>query len=266
MQLLPVLLASLAIVLFVLPSNTYAARRGAPYGADSRWAHRLFKGKMDWYHHWQAGPINVPDGVEYVPTFWGPRYWDKWTERKHEMNRNLPSRLLAFNEPDVRSQANLSPHAAVKLYKQEICPWQNRGVKISTPQIVWDMDGWLDPFMSGIRDAGCEPDFVALHWYGSKHDIAGFKKYIQKAWNKYGKSIWITELGLTSASHPSTYEAESFLREALAWVDTQDYIKRVTWTGVFAVNNPPDGYLSNRMAMFNDNGSLRSMAMIMQYD
>ncbi|KAE8233348.1 hypothetical protein CF326_g1614 [Tilletia indica] len=259
-----------ALVLALAPAPVSAgARRGAPWGADSRWASRLLKGKMDWYHHWQDGPFSVPNGVEYVPTFWGTSKFSQWNQRKAEMNRNMPSRLLAFNEPDIKSQANMSPRYAADVYAQEICPWQRRGVKISTPQIVWDYDGWMDPFLRALRakgSAGCEPDFLAIHWYGGKNDMDKFKAFVQKGWNKYQKSIWLTEVGLTSASNPSSAEAESFLRRALAWVDSQDYVKRITWTGVFAINNPPDSFLSNRIAMFQSNGELRNTAFIMMYE
>ncbi|KAK0523099.1 hypothetical protein OC834_006032 [Tilletia horrida] len=256
-------LALFALALSSAPTPANAARRGAPWGADSRWASTLLKGKFDWYHHWQDGPIST--NAEYVPTFWGPSQWDKWNQRKQEMSRNLPARLLAFNEPDIKSQANMSPQYAAQVYFDEICPWQKKGVKISTPQIVWDWN-WLDSFMRSIRAKGCEPDFLAIHWYGGKNDIAKFKSFVQTGWNKYKKNIWITECGITASSGPSTADVESFLRQALKWVDSQSYVARFAWTGVFAVNNPPDDFLTNRGAMFQSDGSLRSPAFIMQYE
>ncbi|CAD6929572.1 unnamed protein product [Tilletia controversa] len=262
-------LATSALVLVLAPSPVFAARRGAPWGADTRWASRLLKGKIDWYHHWQDGPFSAPSGVEYVPTFWGASKWDKWNLRKAEMNRNLPGSLLAFNEPDIKSQGNMASSYAADVYAKEICPWQKRGVRISTPQIVWDYEGWMDPFLRALRakgSAGCEPDFLAIHWYGGKNDIEKFKSFIQKGWSKYKKPIWITEVGLASSSNPTTAESESFLRRALSWVDSQSYVKRITWTGVFAISNPPDSFISNRVAMFQNNGDLRNTAFIMQYE
>ncbi|KAL9934147.1 hypothetical protein V8E36_007229 [Tilletia maclaganii] len=260
---------SLLVVALALsaPTGTEAAAlRGAPYGADSRWSSRLFKGKIQWYHHWQDGPISGAPG--YVPTFWGPAKWDKWNQRKQEMNRNLPTRLLAFNEPDIKSQANMDPQYAAQVYAAEICPWQRRGVKVSTPQIVWDYDGWMDPFLRALRarSDGCEPDFLAIHWYGRKNEIEKLKAFVRKGHAKYNKYVWITEMGLMSSSGPDTGENENFLRAALKWIDSQDYVTRVTWTGVFPVDNPPDSFLSRFGAMFRSDGSLRSLAYIMQYE
>jgi hypothetical protein len=104
--------------------------------------------------------------LEYVPMFWGPKSWAKWTLRKVEMVLIPPKHLLAFNEPDVPSQANMDPDDAVTLYMQEIMPWSYRGTSLGSPAIAWNLD-WMAQFLDGIQKEGGHVDFIVLHWFVS---------------------------------------------------------------------------------------------------
>ena len=67
--------------------------------------------------------------------------------------------------------------------------------------------------------------------YGSWNDLAGFKNYVQSTHSRFGKTIWITELGITSGSNPSQSQVKSFMVNAFNWMDTQSYMARVAWFG-----------------------------------
>lgn len=43
--------------------------------------------------------------------------------------------------------------------------------------------------------------------------------------------IWIPELGVTTASHPSQSQLLTFMTEALTWLDAQSYVARYAWFG-----------------------------------
>ena len=70
------------------------------------------------------------------------------------MNTSPPKALLAFNEPDISGQSNLDPTTAANLWMQEIQPWKKRGVRLGSPQIVWNQD-WLSQFMNICKSKGC---------------------------------------------------------------------------------------------------------------
>jgi hypothetical protein len=67
--------------------------------------------------------------------------------------------------------------------------------------------------------------------YGSWNDIASFKKYVQTAHTRFGKNIWIPELGVTTASHPSQGQVKNFMMEVFAWLESQSYVERAAWFG-----------------------------------
>jgi hypothetical protein len=113
----------------------------------------------------------MPGDVEYVPMFWGPRYWDKWNQRKAQLNSNPPRHLMAFNEPDVKSQGNMNPYYAAELFMQEIFPFSHRGTKVGSPAIVWNVD-WMGTFLDEVRKRGGHVDFICLHWYASSLEVS----------------------------------------------------------------------------------------------
>lgn len=100
---------------------------------------------------------------------------------------------------------------------------------------------------------------MAIHYYGSWNDLSTPKKYIANVGSRYGKKVWVTELGTTLASAGTNNQVRSFMNSMTSWADTQSYIERVAWTGSFAVTSPPDYFINNQDAMFFSNGTLRKI-------
>jgi hypothetical protein len=191
--------------------------------------------------------------------FWGPSKWDQWNSRVAEMKKKTPKHLMAFNEPDVSSQSHLSTAEAASLYMKQIYPWASKGVKLGSPAIVWDLN-WMNDFINAINKQGGHVDFICLHWYGSWKDLAGFKKYVQTAHSRFGKPIWVTEVGITSASYPSQGQVKSFMMNAFSWLDTQSYVERGAWFGAFETSQPPDDFATGLNGLFKPKGALSDMA------
>lgn len=114
---------------------------------------------------WQDGPVpQMPDKNEYVPMFWGLPHRNLWNQRVAEMNKKPPKHLMAFNEPDVKGQANMDPNSAAQLYMREIYPWAKKGVQLGSPAIVWNLN-WMSTFLDAVQKQGGHVDFICLHWY-----------------------------------------------------------------------------------------------------
>lgn len=231
---------------------------GIPWGADNRWAKNIPDGVISWYHHWQMGYVaEMPKDVEYVPTFWGPQKYLDWEFRKAEISKFNSSHILAFNEPDVASQANLDPKTAAHLWMKELQPYALKGKNVSSPQMVYNMD-WLEEFMDECSN--CKIGFMALHWYGSYKDMDLFKAWVQNVHQKFKLPVWVTEFGITSASKPSQQQVNDFASEAIQWLEAQDYVERAAWNGGYDVANPPDDYATPLNALFSSGGQFRSLA------
>lgn len=103
-------------------------------------------------------------------------------------------------------------------------------------------------------------DFIAIHWYGSWNDVAGFKNYVSSISKKFNLPIWVTEYGVTSSSGGSQQQVKQFHMDATTWLNSQSYVERSSNFGSFAYSSPPDAYGSKLNALFNGDGSLRDLA------
>jgi hypothetical protein len=252
---------ALLIGLVSVTNEVIAVDRGVAWAVDNRWATAFTNTSITWYHHWQDASIsNMASNIQYVPMNWGPQYASLWTKRQAQMNTSLPEYLLSYNEPDVVSQANMTPSEAINGFLTDIQPWRERGVLVSSPQIVWNTT-WLSTFMKGIRANGTDVDFMAIHYYGSWNDTATPKKYIQGIYNTYKKPIWITELGTTQKSNGTQEQQIGFMNSMLDWMATQSYVQRVVWSGAWSIANPPDNYIAMEDGMFYPNATLREIGL-----
>lgn len=84
--------------------------------------------------------------------------------------------------------AHPSHSTAAKDWVRELKPYQDKGVKISSPQIVYDLD-WMDKFMTKLHQLGADVDFMAIHSYTPKGDkgLNQLKTFVQKVRKRYGK-------------------------------------------------------------------------------
>lgn len=233
---------------------------GLPWAAPNEWAPTMSAKTISWYHHWQMGKVpTMKSDVEYVPTYWGPSKYSEWQQRKNEIDAGGVQHILAFNEPDIDSQANMSPGEAVSEFMKELQPYAEKGIKVSSPQMVYNL-AWLRQFMHKCQAAGCTISFIALHWYGGPGDLHLFQKWVTQVHNEFNLPIWVSEFGLTKSSHPSDDQVNHFMEEVITWMSQQDFIVRAAWNGCYDINTPPDGYATPRNAFFSDNGNFRDTA------
>lgn len=258
------LAAVLAVAL--LSIQVESSKKGLAWATDNRWAKKIAKGQIRWYHHWQNAPVpQMPNDVQYIPMYWGPKYNHLWAQRKKHFKKNKPQFVLTFNEPDVKGQADMTTSHAASVWMKEIEPLRKRGIKVSSPQIVYNTK-WMDGFLKKIRARGSDVDFMAVHYYGSWKDQKRLESWIKTIRKKYHKSIWLTEYGVTASSKGSAAQIRHFKASVTNWMDKRSYVKRVAWLGCFAVNNPPDSFASRKNAMFSSGGKLNKMAYSYMYN
>jgi hypothetical protein len=241
-------------------SSVSAVARGLAWAADNGYAdHFANTPLVKWYYHWQDPIVSqMPSHIEWVPMYWGPQYQNLWDQVESQMYKHQPKNLLCINEPDVSSQANLSPSEAANLYMKYIFPWAKRGTTVCSPAIIWNLN-WLAEFLQDVKDRGGYVDRICLHWYGSWNDIEGLKSYIESAHARFNQRIWVTELGITAGSDPSQKQVTDFMMNAIGWMEEQSFMGRVAWFGVFDNTNPPDSYATGLNGLLNSNGELSNL-------
>ncbi|KAK0521832.1 hypothetical protein OC834_003911 [Tilletia horrida] len=269
---LGLLLVVAALALLSKPAS--AVQAGVPWGTNPELARKLVRGNSRIRWHWNWGnnrPTPTLRHINYVPTLWGPGKVHSWhsLERWYKKRGKRPKYILAQNEPDIRTQSNMTPKQAAKMWMKELHPWQKRGSKVSSAQICWDTSKWLDPFLRHLRNMGGKPNFCAAHYYGSPTDLGRFKRYVRRVRStcrKHGiKNVWLTEIGVMASSRPTQAQTNHFAKQVFRWLDTQPYVKRAAWIGAFRYSEPYDGFMSQKNAFFNSDGSLRALGHLMAF-
>ncbi|KAF7317237.1 Glyco-hydro-cc domain-containing protein [Mycena chlorophos] len=259
------LLASVALLAALVPSVSGTAR-GLAWATDNDYAPNIGdKPMISWYYHWEDGIVpQMPSDLEFVPQFWGNTKWSQWNSVKSEMNSHWPKHILGFNEPDISSQANMSPEYAAQVWMQELHPYGTKGVKLVSPAVAYNLD-WTDSFISAVAKSGGWVDMVGVHWYGSWQDLAGFKKYVSTARSRFNRKIWVTEIGITTASAPSQAQVKTFMMDAFSWMQSTGYVDRASWFGCFEATSPPDNYATGKNALLKTPGQPSDMGMWYSY-
>jgi len=228
------------------PGSTVPAPSGTKKGI-STWK---FSGVTDaladvgvsWYYNWSPNNADepAPPGVEFCPMIWGKA---NVTDATLNQAKSEGKQLLAFNEPDMNGQANMSVDDALAAWpKLEVT-----GMRLGSPAVAYGGDqpgGWLDRFMSGAAAKGYRVDFIPLHWYGSDFSAAAvnqFLGYVDAVHNRYHKPIWITEYGLMNFSgsphYPTSDQEVAFIKGSTAGLQSRSYVERYAWFSLPAVGD-----------------------------
>ncbi|WP_461015163.1 glycosyl hydrolase [Streptomyces daliensis] len=204
-----------------------------------------------WYHNWAASSegLTPPEGVEFVPTIWG-----RGSVNDAELNKAKQSgkNLLAFNEPDLPQQANMTPEEALDLWPQ----LEKTGMRLGAPAVAYDAakDGsWLDRFMKGAKERNLRVDFIPVHWYGSDFGPGASEQlasYLKGIHERYNKPVWLTEYALIDfpekkeeqTRYPSEQEQTAFIKASTETLDKLDFLERYAWFALSKQTSPTGLY------------------------
>lgn len=169
--------------------------------------HSVMKVNPRWYYNW--GMYKTP-GVdcEFIPMVWGSTY--------RKPNQKNPRFILGFNEPDLHSQANMSPDKALDLWHRV------KGILIGSPATAENpvTGTWLKEFKGRY-------DFICIHWYG--HCVPySFLRYVDSVWEWGHKPIWITEFAVVDKEACSS-DVVNFMKLVLPELEKRPWVQRYAW-------------------------------------
>jgi hypothetical protein len=163
---------------------------------------------VSWWYNWSPSPNSATPanystlyGMTFYPMLWNGNFDAASVKAYLKANPGIQY-ILVLNEPNITSQANMTPQAAAAIWPQYEAVAAASGVKIVGPAMTWgnmvigteNYDNpvdWLDAFYAAYQAAnnGSNPqiDYLAFHWYD--YGLAGQLN----ALDKYGKQIWVTE-------------------------------------------------------------------------
>ncbi|OTA96724.1 glycoside hydrolase family 128 protein [Hypoxylon sp. CO27-5] len=207
-------------------SSSGSSKRGAAYNDASLVSTVLgLGGKLSWAYNWTPDPNGLKANVVYYPMLWSTAspHSDNWDTHAEAAISNGADALLSFNEPDIASQANMSPADAAAGHIQYFAKYAGK-VRISSPAISSSEESnqgldWLSQFFTAC-DGKCQVDFCAAHWYGpgGEDGATQFLNHITKVHEACdNKNVWVTEVAAQSG------DVDAFMSAITKALDSDEY-------------------------------------------
>jgi len=192
--------------------------------------HRVEDLDIAWYYNWYTTPCTgLPGWLRFEPQVWG----DFPDLGLHGLWEQGFRSVMAFNEPDSATQANMTVAQAVGLWPRLV----ETGLRLGSPAMSNNAAAaanWLAPFMG---EAGGSVDYMVMHCYTNSSNVSDVLKMIDGNWAKYRKPIWIKEFALASFGANSPWGAgkgdpaavAAFMEQLLGELDRRPYVERYAW-------------------------------------
>ncbi|KAI1816391.1 glycosyl hydrolase catalytic core-domain-containing protein [Poronia punctata] len=182
-------------------------------------------GQAGWAYNWDSAAwADVPGGLAFYPMLWSPapEHSDQWNQNAADAIARGVDALLSFNEPDIATQANMSPQDAASGHMQWMNPFAGQA-RISAPAVSSSENAgqgadWLRQFFSACGGQ-CQVDFCAAHWYGPGGDEGAglFLNHLKDMHDACeGKPIWVTEFAALDG------DKDQFMRNILSNLETNE--------------------------------------------
>jgi hypothetical protein len=174
--------------------------------------------KVCWIYDWEESLQRGmrADGMHYIPMLWGAR-------NEHAFATKVTAGYAHFaagmNEPDISSQANLSPAEGARMWNRHFCGLKSQGYTLISPAPATG-PRWLQEFR---RHGVCDWDITAVHVYTTT--VESFQHAVG-AFRVLGKPIMVTEYSCNDYSGRNQQCDEQQIWQFLAgvngWMDSQD--------------------------------------------
>ena len=190
-----------------------------------------------WSYNWgssttaQACELFRHYEMDYCPMAWNAA-WDEDALRKFKASNPECRYILAYNEPNLTDQANMTPGAAAKDWPRLVKVAEELDMEIIAPAMNYgtlsgysDPWKWLDEF---FRQPGVnidDVDGIAVHCYMG-HPSA--MKWFIDEFKRYGKPIWLTEF-CSWEGNVSEKDQMKYMVEALHILESDAEVFRYAW-------------------------------------
>ena len=194
---------------------------------------------VSWYYDWSS---NVPAaavepyleeyGIEFCPMIWNGNY-NPDNIRTYKRTHPEAEYILAFNEPNLTDQANMTPAQAAQFWPDVVALAKELGMKLISPAMNYgtlagysDPWVWMDEFLQQPGVSLDDMDGIAVHCY--MNTSQALENYIN-GFKKYGKPIWLTEFCATTGGTVSAVSQMNFMVESINYLESDDDVFRYAW-------------------------------------
>lgn len=217
--------------------QTRSAKRGVSFNFQFAEDVALLGKGVSWSYNWgpaQGGASIVESmtahDMRFYPMAWNGSFSDS---RIREWKQAHPETeyILAFNEPNLTDQANMTPQAAAEHWPRLVALAKELDMKLIAPAMNYgtlanyhDPIKWLDEFFSivPIEDV----DGIAIHCYMASP--AALKSYVQRFY-KYDLPIWLTEFCAWEQSMGDAKAQARFMSQSLGYLESDPNVAGYAW-------------------------------------
>ncbi len=191
-----------------------------------------------WSYNWgiaqssEYDSLMVECDLDYCPMAWNGIDEDKLRDY---VSRNPQCEyLLAYNEPNLTDQANMTPQQAAEKWPEIKSIADELGLKIISPAMNYgtlenysDPIVWLDEFFELVPISNIEG--IAIHCYMPSAGLV--KSYIER-FKKYNKPIWLTEFCAWDGLSENSFDAEGqqkYMSDIVNYLESDPDVFRYAW-------------------------------------
>ncbi len=221
----------------VVGTMAKSAKRGVAFNFSQVEDLPLLTDAISWDYNWGNDQNSLAakwmddEGVEYCPMCWSNNY-NAERIRAYVAAHPAVKCLLAYNEPNLKDQANMTPSQAAVRWSEVVALAGELKLKLVSPAMNYgtlssygDPIKWLDEFFTLI-----DPDdiyAISIHCYMASPQAV--EDYIARFY-KYNKPIWLTEFCAWEdyAIH-SEEDQMTYMCAVLNYLEQDPHVERYAW-------------------------------------
>ncbi|GHT34380.1 hypothetical protein FACS189434_10460 [Bacteroidia bacterium] len=190
---------------------------------------------ISWSYNWGISQSETYDAsfaeynLDYFPMAWNGV--NETTLRNYIANHPKCKYILAFNEPNLTDQANMTPSQAAEKWPQLKAIAKELGLKIISPAMnngtlagYADPIKWLDEFFNLVPIS--DVDGIAIHCYMPA--AAATKAFIER-FKKYDKPIWLTEFCAWDGNQVTRASQMKYMSDIINYMEAEPAVERYAW-------------------------------------
>ena len=215
-----------------------SAKRGVAFSFTQVTDLPLLSPYISWDYNWGNTPTNDAalwfdaNEMDYCPMCWNGNYSaDKI--RAFVAAHPKTQYLLAFNEPNLTDQANMTPAKAASLWGPVVSLAKELNLKLVSPAMNYgtlagysDPIKWLDEFFAQPNVSIDDIYAISIHCYMSS--TSAVQGFVEK-FEKYNKPIWLTEFCAWDPVPGSVNTQMDYMCGVLNYLEKRPSVERYAW-------------------------------------
>jgi hypothetical protein len=213
-----------------------SVKRGVSYNFQIADDANMLGTGVSWFYNWgttvnnDVNLLTSENKIDYFPMAWNGSF-NASQIRSYKAIHPDCKYILAYNEPNLTDQANMTPQQAAAQWPALRSLATELGMKLISPAMNYgtlagysDPVKWLDEFFTLVPLS--DVDGIAVHCYMSN---AGALYWYLNKFKKYNKPIWLTEFCAWENSIKSATDQMKYMSDALNYLECDKDVVRYAW-------------------------------------